>query len=169
MLLELDKETKFMLLEPGERSNDINKINLLIKQCIDGSNLLLVGTDDTENIVGFLSAQRGIPKRIKHTAYIVVGIRESFRSIGIGKKLFSELDIWARENNITRLELTVVCHNTVAKHLYEQNGFVIEGNKKNSMIIDGKYVDEYYMAKLYWYVILGLQGEILLGPKLRWN
>ncbi|MEO2582607.1 GNAT family N-acetyltransferase, partial [Clostridium tertium] len=105
--------------------------------------------DDTENIIGFLSAQRGVPKRIRHTAYIVVGIREAFRGIGIGKKLFSELDIWAKENDITRLELTVVCRNNVAKHLYEQNGFKVEGIKKNSMIVDGKYVDEYYMAKLY--------------------
>ncbi|MDU1566198.1 MAG: GNAT family N-acetyltransferase [Clostridium sp.] len=149
MFLELDKETKFMLLEPGERSNDVSKVNLLINQCIEGRNLLLVGIDDTENIIGFLSAQRGVPKRIRHTAYIVVGIREAFRGIGIGKKLFSELDIWAKENDITRLELTVVCRNNVAKHLYEQNGFKVEGIKKNSMIVDGKYVDEYYMAKLY--------------------
>ncbi|MBS5306945.1 GNAT family N-acetyltransferase [Clostridium tertium] len=149
MLLQLDKETKFMLLEPGERSNDVSKVNLLINQCIEGRNLLLVGIDDTENIIGFLSAQRGVPKRIRHTAYIVVGIREAFRGIGIGKKLFSELDIWAKENDITRLELTVVCRNNVAKHLYEQNGFKVEGIKKNSMIVDGKYVDEYYMAKLY--------------------
>ena len=149
MLLQLDKETKFMLLEPGERSNDVSKVNLLINQCIEGRNLLLVGIDDTENIIGFLSAQRGVPKRIRHTAYIVVGISEAFRGIGIGKKLFSELDIWAKENDITRLELTVVCRNNVAKHLYEQNGFKVEGIKKNSMIVDGKYVDEYYMAKLY--------------------
>lgn len=149
MLLQLDKETKFMLLEPGERSNDVSKVNLLINQCIEGRNLLLVGIDDTENIIGFLSAQRGVPKRIRHTAYIVVGIHEAFRGIGIGKKLFSELDIWAKENDITRLELTVVCRNNVAKHLYEQNGFKVEGIKKNSMIVDGKYVDEYYMAKLY--------------------
>jgi RimJ/RimL family protein N-acetyltransferase len=39
--------------------------------------------------------------------------------------------------------------NTSAKHLYEKNGFNVEGIKKNSMIVDGKYVDEYYMAKLY--------------------
>ncbi|WP_278600328.1 GNAT family N-acetyltransferase [Clostridium tertium] len=149
MLLELDKETKFMLLELGERSNDVSKVNLLINQCIEVRNLLLVGIDDTENIIGFLSAQRGVPKRIRHTAYIVVGIREAFRGIGIGKKLFSELDILAKENDITRLELTVVCRNNVAKHLYEQNGFKVEGIKKNSMIVDGKYVDEYYMAKLY--------------------
>ena len=63
--------------------------------------------------------------------------------------LNSELDKWARENNLTRLELTVVSSNIVAKHLYEKNGFEIEGTRKNAMIIDGKYVDEYYMAKLY--------------------
>ena len=63
--------------------------------------------------------------------------------------LNSELDKWARENNLTRLELTVVSSNMVAKHPYEKNGFEIEGTRKNAMIIDGKYVDEYYMAKLY--------------------
>ena len=37
----------------------------------------------------------------------------------------------------------------MAKHLYEKNGFKVEGIKKNSMIIDDKYVDEFYMAKIY--------------------
>ena len=80
---------------------------------------------------------------------MVVGIREKYRGIGIGSKLFAELDKWARETKLTRLELSVVCSNIVARPLYEKNGFVIEGTRKNAMIIDGKYVDEYYMAKLY--------------------
>lgn len=148
MLLNLDKETKFMMFEPGERPTDINIAKNIIEKSINGDNLVLVATDD-ENIVGFLSVQRGVPKRIKHTGYIVVGIREKFRGKGIGSKLFSELDIWARKNNITRLELSVICSNTVAKHLYEKSGFEIEGVKKNAMIVDGKYVDEFFMAKLY--------------------
>jgi len=45
--------------------------------------------------------------------------------------------------------LTVVCENDIAKHLYEKNGFEIEGIKKKSMYIDKKYVDEYYMAKIF--------------------
>lgn len=40
-----------------------------------------------------------------------------------------------------------MCPNTVAKNLYEKNGFVVEGIKKNSMIVDGEYIDEFYMAK----------------------
>lgn len=41
-----------------------------------------------------------------------------------------------------------MCPNEMAKHLYEKNGFIVEGVKKKSMIVDGTYVDEYYMAKI---------------------
>ena len=148
MLLNLDNETKFMMFEPGERPTDINIIKNIIEKSINGDNLILIAKDE-ENIVGFLSDQKGEYKRIKHTDYIVVGIREKYRGKGIGSKLFSELDTWAIENKITRLELSVICSNTIAKHLYEKNGFKVEGIKKNAMIIDGKYVDEFFMAKIY--------------------
>jgi len=148
MLLELDKETEYMLFEADERPNDINRVKAMINQSINGDNLLLIATED-DNIIGFLSAQRGIISKIKHTAYIVVGIREKFRGKGIGKKLFCELDLWAKENNISRLELTVMCPNSIAKQLYEKNGFEVEGTKRNSIFMNGKYIDEYYMSKIY--------------------
>ena len=148
MLLELDKETEYMLFEADERPNDINRVKAMINQSINGDNLLLIATED-DNIIGFLSAQRGIIRKIKHTAYIVVGIREKFRGKGIGKKLFCELDLWAKENNISRLELTVMCPNSMAKKLYEKNGFEVEGTKRNSIFMNGKYIDEYYMSKIY--------------------
>lgn len=148
MLLELDKETEYMLFEADERPNDINRVKAMINQSINGDNLLLIATED-DNIIGFLSAQRGIIRKIKHTAYIVVGIREKFRGKGIGKKLFCELDLWAKENNISRLELTVMCPNSMAKQLYDKNGFEVEGTKRNSIFMNGKYIDEYYMSKIY--------------------
>ncbi|MDK2562449.1 GNAT family N-acetyltransferase [Romboutsia sedimentorum] len=148
MLLNLDKETKYMLFEPDERPTDINITKSIIDRGINGDNLILVATHEN-SIVGFISVQRGVQRRIRHTAYIVVGIRESFRGKGIGSNLFDKLDSWARDNNIKRLELSVICSNVVAKHLYEKHGFMVEGIKKNSMIIDGKYVDEFCMAKLY--------------------
>lgn len=148
MLLEVDKETEYMLFEADERPNDINRVKAMINQSINGDNLLLIATED-DNIIGFLSAQRGIIRKIKHTAYIVVGIREKFRGKEIGKKLFYELDLWAKENNISRLELTVMCPNSMAKQLYEKNGFEVEGTKRNSIFMNGKYIDEYYMSKIY--------------------
>ena len=47
-----------------------------------------------------------------------------------------------------RLELTVECVNTGAKHLYEKNGFIVEGVRPKSMKVNGKFVDEYYMGKI---------------------
>ena len=147
MLLELDKETEYMMFEPGERINDVNIQRSRIKEMLTDRNLLLIAEENNE-IVGFISVERGIPRRIKHVGYIVVGIRKDFRKQGIGTRFFEELEIWARQNNITRLELTVMCNNVVAKKLYEKMGFQIEGIKKNSMLVNGKYVDEFYMAKL---------------------
>ena len=86
--------------------------------------------------------------RIKHTAYISIGVLQNYRKRGIGKALFVEIENWAKESGVTRLELTVMCHNTSAVALYENIGFEIEGIRRNAMIIDGKYINEYYMAKL---------------------
>lgn len=147
MQFELDKETKYMMYEPNERTKDLDRVTRLIKNSVDGSDLLLFAENEGD-IVGFISAQRGVPNRIKHSAYIVVGIRKAFQGKGIGSQFFKSLDSWAQQNNITRLELTVMCPNTRARHLYEKNGFVIEGTKKKSMIVDGEYIDEFYMAKL---------------------
>jgi RimJ/RimL family protein N-acetyltransferase len=51
--------------------------------------------------------------------------------------------------HVTRLELTVMCKNYAAKHLYEKRGFVVEGVKVQSMLVDDEYMDEYYMSKLF--------------------
>lgn len=59
-----------------------------------------------------------------------------------------------RTKNLCRIEALIEnsvhgreFHN-IALHLYEKNGFVIEGVKKNSMIIQGEFVDEYYMGRI---------------------
>ena len=83
-----------------------------------------------------------------HTADIVVGIREAYRRQRIGSKFFQRLDDWAQENGIIRLELSVECENIAAKNLYEKSGFKVEGIRKKSMKVGGRFVDEYYMGKI---------------------
>jgi len=147
MMSALDAETKYMMYEPKERMKNINRIKSTIKEAVTGNNLFLVAEADHE-IVGYISAQKGILRRVKHSAYIVVGIRAAYQRQGIGTSFFKQLDKWADEKWVTRFELTVMCSNDAARRLYEKNGFVVEGIKKNSMVVDGTYVDEYYMAKL---------------------
>ena len=134
-----------MMLEPDERHFDEKKMKEILG---DKDDYFIAAINDGE-IIGFLSAQRGKYKRIRHFAYIVIGIMQEFQKQGIGSKLFDKLEEWAKENHLKRLELTVEVSNTIAINLYKRKGFVIEGNKKNTMFVDGVFVDEYMMAKVY--------------------
>jgi RimJ/RimL family protein N-acetyltransferase len=58
------------------------------------------------------------------------------------------MDTWAREQHVHRLELSVMVHNTRGVGLYKKMGFEVEGVKRDSLFVDGAYVDEYYMGKL---------------------
>lgn len=147
MMNELDNETKYMMYEPRERTKDIKRVEKLIQTAINEENFLLA-TEIEQEIVGYICAERGIPNRVRHTAYIVVGIRSKYQDHGIGTELFRYLDEWAVKYGIKRLELTVMVCNNVAKKLYERNGFIVEGTRKNAMLVDGQFIDEYYMAKL---------------------
>ena len=147
MLKQLDNETNNMMCEPGERKTTIEEMNSNINN-ICGSKSLRLVVEDKGNIIGFLSCERGFAKRISHRAYIVIGILKDYRGKKIGSKLFEELEKWALENNLTRLELTVMEHNVAAIKLYEKMGLKREGLKENSLIVNGKYVSEYYMGKI---------------------
>jgi hypothetical protein len=144
-LKNIDRETKFMMLEPDERHFDEKKMKEILG---DKDDYFIAAINDGE-IIGFLSAQRGKYKRTRHLAYIVIGIRQEFQKQGIGSKFFDKLEEWAKENHLKRLELTVEVTNSVAINLYKRLGFVIEGTKKNTMFVDGVFVDEYMMAKVY--------------------
>jgi len=147
MLKQLDTETSFMMYEPGERTATADDMKHRIQQWENSGSLFLL-LENEGDLAGFLSASRGEPRRIRHCAYLVTGILKDYRGRGYGALLFQKMEQWAKENSITRLELTVMTENEQARHLYEKMGFNIEGKKQRSMMVDGTAVDEYYMAKL---------------------
>ena len=54
----------------------------------------------------------------------------------------------AKEAGLTRIELTVRVDNENAKRLYEKFGFAVEGLCRRQVLIDGRYIDSYLMARL---------------------
>ena len=146
----LDGQTSFMMYEPGERTRRTSMAALaedIRQHVIPGVDFLDIALEDGV-IVGYLRAERGPYNRVCHTAYVVTGVLAGYRGRGVGTALFVRLEAWARENHITRLELTVECPNKAARRLYEKMGFAVEGVRKNAMLVDGCLVDEYYMARL---------------------
>lgn len=150
LLNALDIETNYMMYEPKERvqCTNIQELSADIRSnVINGNDFLQIASED-DKIVGYIRAERGKFRRNFHTAYIVVGILRDYAGKRIGTTFFKNLDKWASQQGVCRLELTVECHNHVARHLYEKSGFKIEGIREKSMLIDGNLVDEYYMAKI---------------------
>ena len=82
-----------------------------------------------------------------HELRIVIGIREQYTGQGIGTRLFTALETWARTTSVRRLHLTVETDNARALALYHKMGFAIEGHIPRAVQIEGQWVDDYVMAK----------------------
>ncbi|MFJ5761058.1 GNAT family N-acetyltransferase [Neobacillus sp. NPDC093182] len=148
LLKQVESESKFMLFEPGERkmSGEEQAKRIEVMRKSDNSTIFIAEED--EQLIGYLIAMGGNATRNKHSVYIVIGILAQWRGLGIGTILFEQLEKWAKEHNVHRLELTVVTQNQAGLQLYKKMGFEIEGTKRQSLYIDGKFVDEFYMSKL---------------------
>lgn len=147
LMLRLDNESEFMMYESGERKTNVGEMRARIEG-LDSSSGVIFGAFEGDDIVGFISLDRGFANRIKHIGYLVIGVLEVASGRGIGTKLLQRIDRWAEENDIYKLELTVMAHNDKAHSLYIRSGYNDEGIKKKSIRLNGKFYDEYYMGKV---------------------
>ena len=60
----------------------------------------------------------------------------------------AEIEAHVRNAGMHRIELTVMAHNARAKRLYDAMGYFEEGVNRDSLFVDGRFVDEIMMAKL---------------------
>jgi len=148
LIKEVESEADFMLMEAGERKITAEHQRKQLEQIEKRSNSTIFVAEQDEKLLGYLIVIGGNARRTEHSAYLVIGILKEYRGCGIGTKLFVQLEEWAKTHNILRLELSVVTQNDVGLSLYKKRGFEIEGTKRNSLIIDNKFFNEYFMAKL---------------------
>jgi RimJ/RimL family protein N-acetyltransferase len=145
---QLDLETKFMMLEPGERQMSLEQQILNLQNVLTTDNsLVFLAVNDGEPI-GFLWANGGSYRRNHHNVHIVIGIRAAFTNQGVGTRLFQACEEWAKPRGLHRLELTVMTHNHLGIALYQKMGFIVEGTAREALLVDGNYVDLYTMSKL---------------------
>ncbi|RLL42056.1 N-acetyltransferase [Oceanobacillus piezotolerans] len=147
LISRVESESPYMLYGAGERNISAEKQIDMISQIKKQENSIMLVATVNEELVGYLFALGGNTKKNRHTAYLVIGIVEEHQGKGIGARLFDSLEQWAK-GKIHRLELTVIKDNIAAIKLYEKAGFEREGIKRDSLYMNGKYVDEYYMSKL---------------------
>jgi RimJ/RimL family protein N-acetyltransferase len=146
---QLDTETHFMLFEPGERNQSVEEQEKRLIEIDNNPAIVIFVAEIDRNIIGFAAATGGMANRNRHSAFIAIGILQAFWHKGIGCRLLQSLENWAKENGMHRLDLNVSPHNHRALHLYEKFGFERAGIKRKSLLVDGEYIDEIYMDKVF--------------------
>ncbi|MFD0279960.1 GNAT family N-acetyltransferase [Kitasatospora sp. NPDC127111] len=76
-----------------------------------------------------------------------LAVDAAVRGRGLGRALIEAACAAAREDGARRITLRVLGHNAPARRLYEACGFVVEGSLTEEFLIDGRYVDDIWMAR----------------------
>jgi len=103
---------------------------------------------DNGNVVGWCDVNRKFADVCHHSGILGMAVAASHRGRGIGRALITRAIDRASARGISRIELTVHSENSVAETLYSSTGFVREGTHRKAWLIDGKYFDVHFMARL---------------------
>lgn len=76
-----------------------------------------------------------------------LAVAERARGLGLGRALVRAAVEEARERGARRITLRVLGHNTVARTLYESEGFVVEGVQPEEFLLGDAYVDDVMMGR----------------------
>ena len=146
LLHEIDRESRLLIWEPGERQVSADDIRRGLAVPGSGDPLRLVAVVGGA-FVGFLVAHRGHLTRLRRRAEFTMAVLQAHRGCGIGPALLAALENWATTVGISRLELTVMSDNEPAVALYERAGYRLEGRKRDAIVVDGVSLDELVMGR----------------------
>lgn len=134
----------------GIFSERVTRAEDFIKGLTEYEHLLVAEVDENgaKKAVGLVGLHVSRNPRLRHSASIGIMVHVDYQGKGIGtallKKVIDLADNWLM---LMRLELTAFVENERAVKLYQSFGFQIEGTKKYAAIRNGKYADEYLMAR----------------------
>lgn len=134
----------------GLTSERIGRSESFINGLSEYEHLLVaeVEEDGVKKVVGNIGLHINRNPRTRHSASIGIMVHKDYQGKGIGRRLFEEiLDLADNWLMLVRLELGVFVDNQRAINLYKSMGFKIEGTRKYAAIRNGKYEDEYMMAR----------------------
>jgi len=105
-----------------------------------------VAETERGEIAARLSVARDPHPASRHVADLGLMVAAGHRRKGIGTALLEQAVRWARETDVSKLELHVFPHNAPALALYEKFGFVREGYRRGHYRRGDELVDAVLMA-----------------------
>ncbi|WP_237604942.1 GNAT family N-acetyltransferase [Salinicoccus sp. ID82-1] len=103
---------------------------------------------DQQELTGYISLSGNHGEMIKHRANISLGILPTEQQNSIGRNLLNAGIIWAEDNGIHRLELSIRDDFEELIELYMALGFLKEGERIDALRIGEEYRNEIYLYRL---------------------
>lgn len=127
---QIETESMYMLLKPGERETALAEKRQLIRDVLSRDNQTIFVVENQQGkMVAYLRALGGEYEKSRHCAYITIGVLSEYAGQGLGTQLLTSLDQWAHQNGIHRLELIVMKNNDPAIGLYRKMNYEVKEPK----------------------------------------
>jgi ribosomal protein S18 acetylase RimI-like enzyme len=144
---QIDRETEFLRFEADNTLQTTQRVRGRLELMLGTDNQTIFVAEDGDQLIGFLWAGGGLYRHNRHRVHLILGVRQLYHRQGIGTRLLTTCEDWARAQRLQRLDLSVMAHNFPALALYAKRGFQIEGTVPYALCIDGRYIDLHYMSK----------------------
>jgi ribosomal protein S18 acetylase RimI-like enzyme len=133
----------------GESLADVEKQNKsYFAKSLETATILAYFVGD--EIAGMIGCFRFTPHNAQHKGVIFgMYVKEKYRRQSIAAQLLDAIEKHAKANfNLVQLQLHVTTQNQKAFPLYKKRGYSVYGTEPKSLLINGKFYDDYLMAKL---------------------
>lgn len=121
------------------------RVREFVRSVLQNGDVQLVALHGGE-VVGWCDIVARRAPGFEHCGELGMGVHPEHRGRGLGKRLAAEAIRRTWERGLEKVELQVYASNEAARALYERLGFVVEGIRRKSRKIDGRYDDLVQMA-----------------------
>lgn len=142
-------ETSYLSFEKDEYPMSVEEQEEEIRSLEGNKTSIMLLAMDKEEIAGIATIHSSAKIKARHDGELGIVVAKKYQGQGIGTELIDRLIRWARGNGVTtRLSLDTRADNVKAVELYMKFGFVVEGCRRNSTLLNGTYHDLYVMGMM---------------------
>lgn len=142
-------ETSYLSFEKDEYPMNVKEQEEEIRSLEGKKASIMLLAMDGEEIAGIATIHSSAKIKARHDGELGIVVAKKYQGQGIGTELIRQLIDWAKGNSVTtRISLDTCADNVKAVELYMKFGFVVEGCRRNSTLLDGKYYDLYVMGMM---------------------
>lgn len=142
-------ETSYLSFEKDEYPMNVKEQEEEIRSLEGKKASIMLLAMDGEEIAGIATIHSSAKIKARHDGELGIVVAKKYQGQGIGTELIRQLIDWAKGNGVTtRISLDTRADNVKAVELYMKFGFVVEGYRRNSTLLDGKYYDLYVMGMM---------------------